>query len=240
MQLINSNAASTVISLNPQADAAKAQLLRSAALIDRVTDANEQATAVTLGRSLRAALAGAEASRVAVKAPVLNLGKQIDAIAKSYCAELEVEASRIGRLVAGFQDVEAKRVAEEKRIRDAEVAEAERYRLECEANARKQEQAMQDEAGLQRAIAAEQAAKEADEQARAAIVQPLPTVDKARGTMVKKKPIIKVVDIHAVYKHSHSLVRLELNLSALNEIIYEGVEIPGVKIEWETQVVFRA
>ncbi len=72
-----------------------------------------------------------EAARSEVKAPVLDLGKRIDALAKELTQTLEGESDRLGRLIGSWQ-AEQNRIAEETRKR----AEAEERRIWEEAKAK--------------------------------------------------------------------------------------------------------
>ena len=58
-----------------------------------------------------------EASRAEVKAPVLTLGKQIDALAAELTNELEAESVRLGKLLGAYQAEQ--RRAHEQRQREA-------------------------------------------------------------------------------------------------------------------------
>lgn len=240
MQLLNSNAASSVITLNPGAAQQQAMLLRSAALVTSCADANEADVLVRLGREIAAALSDAEASRVSVKAPVLNLGKQIDALAKSYAAPLEAEKKRLANLHAEFTEQEQRRVAEEQRQRDAEVRRLEEEQRLCELNRIAQEAAMRDDAGLDRAVNAEEAAKEAAQQADLAIRAPVPTLDRQRGTVVRRTFDVEIQCLTTLYAARPDLCKLELSKAALNAVAYEGLVLPGIVLHWRTDSSFRA
>lgn len=74
-----------------------------------------------------------EDTRAAVKAPILEAGKKIDAVARTLTVDIEAEAKRIGGLVATFQ-AEQKRKEEEARRKQWE--EQERIRLDAEKKER--------------------------------------------------------------------------------------------------------
>lgn len=240
MNLINSTAPSAVIALNPAARDQQATLLRSAALVTQCNDSNEAETLVRLGRDLKAAIDAAAASRVEVTAPVLALQRNINAIAKTYSAPLLLEKMRLGKLHAEFTEREAARVAEEKRQRDAEVRRLEEEARVTELNRIAQAAALTDEASLTRAINAEEAAKEAAADAHAAIVAPLPSSERQRGTVVKRVFDVEVHDIAKLYAARPDLCTLALSKSALNAVAYEGLILPGVTLNWRTESSFRA
>jgi DNA repair exonuclease SbcCD ATPase subunit len=95
-----------------------------------------------------------EATRKAVKAPVLKLGQDIDTLAATLTKELEAETTRIGGLVANFQAAERAREEEARRKAAEEQARIIREQQEREAKARAE------------AEAAEKAKREAEEKAQ--------------------------------------------------------------------------
>jgi hypothetical protein len=116
------------------------------------------------------------------------------------------------------------------------LAEAERLAKLDEAKAAARTITTEDD--LNRAIAAEEAAKAADEAARAVIVAPLPEVARVAGMRGKRTPIVTVLDLNQTYAAMPWLVRLELNKSELNSRIVEGMTVPGLKIEWQDVTSF--
>jgi hypothetical protein len=109
-----------------------------------------------------------ESNRVAVKEPVLNLGRKIDAMAKEFGAAAEAEEKRVGGLLTTFaaEQVRLQREAEAeaRRLQEAEVQkmrEAERAQLALEA-AEREARAMEAQA---KSEAEKDAARQAQEQA---------------------------------------------------------------------------
>jgi hypothetical protein len=116
-----------------------------------------------------------EASRVEVKAPVLDLGKRIDKMASDFAAPIQAELDRVKRLVSDHHTKEAARIAEENRKRE----EAERKEREAAEKIRREEAAkaeaiyQAEQKAIREAAAAEQAklaeeAKKAEQVAKAA------------------------------------------------------------------------
>lgn len=133
-------------------DAARAErdgLLAMAKTIVVVTDPEAAKSAATAMRSLTDFTRQIESARSVVKAPVLDLGKRIDGLARELTMDLQVETDRIGKVLGTWQaeqrrlEEEAQRKAreEEQRIwREAkakEEAERARIRKEEEAKAAK-------------------------------------------------------------------------------------------------------
>jgi hypothetical protein len=79
--------------------------------IASVADLDQAAAALTTVVSL---VRSVESSRKEVKAPVLEVGKRIDSVAKEYLAPLESEKSRLETLVGSYQEA-ARRKAEKER-----------------------------------------------------------------------------------------------------------------------------
>jgi len=229
---------------NNSALAARDVLLNGASEFESVDTVDDQTIAVQLCADIKAYVNGVEAARKLIKKPVLDRGKLIDRLADEATAKLEQEYTRVTKLIAGFQIKEQARVAEENRIRAEEIARRQAEEQEAlEAKARADAllaNPAANEADLNRAIAAEQAVKDAEATARAVIVAPLPAAVREAGMAVKPVVKFEVTDIHALYAHNPALVRMEPNKSAINDVIFDGATIPGLRIWSETTVSVRA
>ncbi len=144
------------ISFTPAALEMKSDALGLAALINRVSTADENASAVDAQKELKRILTLCETARKQAKEPVLDFGRTIDASAKQFSEDIQNELNRVGKLVGDFQALElakqraaenARRLEEEKLQRERQ-AEERRIREEAEAVARKasEEQARIDKA----------------------------------------------------------------------------------------------
>jgi len=163
----------------------KQDAIEACALIARVSNEEENALAVSAQRMACDLKREVEKARKAAKAPVLALGKRIDAACEQFLADLAREELRIATLVGDYQQeilerqrAEQRRIAEEQakierlrqeeeaRIRreQEEAARLAREKLEAELRAAKDAQAA--EAARKRAAEAEEAAKQAAELAR--------------------------------------------------------------------------
>jgi hypothetical protein len=98
-----------------------------------IKDAAGAERATTILKDIKAFTRAIEDGRSAAKAPVLELGKKVDTLARDLTVELEAEATRISRLVGTFQQ-EQERIAAEARQRAFE--EQERIRKEAEEKQR--------------------------------------------------------------------------------------------------------
>jgi hypothetical protein len=111
--------------VTPQAVALKEAALEVAALIGKVDDAASNANAAAAQGELTKIIRMAEVARKAAKAPVLELGKAIDATMEAFTADLKQDEWRISKLVGDFHQLE-----EAKRKAAAEAARLEQERIE--------------------------------------------------------------------------------------------------------------
>lgn len=127
--------------ISSDAIALKRQALELSRPITKVGDEREQALAVNALQALKAITRGMEATRKAVKAPVLELGKKIDSVASDFITEVDREEMRISGHINHYQreQLRLKLEAEEAAAREQRVAqqladEAERLRKKAESN----------------------------------------------------------------------------------------------------------
>lgn len=96
-------------------------LLTVSAKLTNVATPEQAQTAADALRSLRDFTKLIETSRVTVKAPVLELTKKIDGLAKELTSELDAEVTRIGRIIGEWQAAERRKVEEaERKAREEE------------------------------------------------------------------------------------------------------------------------
>lgn len=144
-------------------DEIKGDALMAATLIEFVNDPVSHDHAVSVQSDLAAARRFLEKSRKELKAPVIELGKAIDAVAKKEDAELEREVNRVQSMVNDFQTLE---LAKARAAENARRLEEERIEAARQAELRKIQEAEQ---AAQRALQArEQEALRAAQQARTA------------------------------------------------------------------------
>lgn len=139
----------------------KADALMAATLVEAVNDVVTHDHAVSVQADLSSARRFLEKSRKEVKAPVIALGKLIDATAAKEDSELEAEEKRIAALVSDFQAIEYRRALA---AANAKRLEEERIERERQAELRKIQEA--EEAAKRKIQEAERAAMLAVQQAR--------------------------------------------------------------------------
>ena len=106
------------IEIVAEAEQMKIEALMSSKGIQTVDDGFEATIAAEAQSALRHLIKGIEESRKDAKAPVLEIGRQIDGVAKDYIEDVKAEESRIAQLLGAFQIVERdKKIAAERQAR---------------------------------------------------------------------------------------------------------------------------
>lgn len=164
------------LSIAPDAISAKAELIQSASAIVTVTSAGESDSAREQVKLLAAMRNLVEKSRKAVKDPVLKVGKDIDAKASEFVAEIETEEKRLTGLIGSFAQEQEKIRREEARKAEAarleaqrleeEKARLERERIAAEEKARKEAEGKTGLEALQAEASAEEERQRREEEDR--------------------------------------------------------------------------
>lgn len=203
---------SAEVTLLPDAQETRNLLLNQARTVTTVDDEFTAECAADVLKNLSAAVRDMEAARKVVKAPVLDLGKRIDSVAKNWATGLQAEEKRIKRVLGDYQ-------AAERRKRE----EAERAAREAEAEAKRK---------AEEALAAgdvEAASKAADEVA-ASKAQVAASSHKIEGVSVRETWKFEVVDVEALFKAAPHLCKIEPNNGLIRETIKVDQSIPGLRI----------
>lgn len=212
------------------ANAARAErdeLLKHAAAVTTVIDRVDADHATNVLRALTAFSKRIEAARTEAKAPALDIGRRIDALAKELAHAVTTEAARVSRIVGAFE-AEERRKAE--LVRYEAEREASRLALEAEAKANQARRQAGNELDGDRAADAirEQAVEQivAVRQAAAVAVAP-----KQAGTAVREDVVFEVTDIRALYAAHPELVNLEPNGTAIRAILRNApnLQVPGLR-----------
>lgn len=161
----------------------KRSALKAASKIARVETPEQQLEAVEALRQVREVLKGMEATRKAVKAPVLDLGKKIDNLAHVFTADIEKQQGRIQGLINHFQKVQQRKANEEREKIASEQASATELRRQA---------LVAREAG--RYQEAESLEAKAFDSEMTAEVTTVAVVDKPKGLVVKNRINFQVLD----------------------------------------------
>lgn len=202
-------------------------LLNQATLVALVADRIDADDATLLLRRLKTFEVSIEQARTQAKAPVLEIGKKIDELAKELVDQLKVETGRISRVLGAFEleerrkadaaryaaEQEARRIAEEARLKSLEVRAAAPDALAADrASDRVTEKAVEQIVALKQVAAAS-------------------TVTRQAGTTVREDVCFEVIDLQALYSFNPTLVVLEPNGSAIRAILRANpnLQVPGLR-----------
>ena len=117
-----------LVSHSPDAIATRDQLIAEAEFITSIDSPSDGEMAVEALKNMKGLLKLAEASRVEVKKPVLEVGKRIDSLASEFCAPLVAAAARVNDMIAKWQLAQQKAAQEAERLRRAELDRIEKER----------------------------------------------------------------------------------------------------------------
>ena len=197
--------------------------------IASVTDLDNAARALTKIKSLTRSV---EDSRKDVKAPVLDVGRRIDAIAKDYLSPLEAEAKRLSAMVGTYQEAERRKA---ERIRQEEAAKQQAALAEMQE---KQAAAMAS-GDLEAADAAR--AEAADKLAASQLAVIDAEGHKADGLTTRTNWKFEVTDAKALYAARPELCLIEPNNAAIRAVIKstKGEAIAGLRIWQEAGAIVR-
>ena len=226
--LITLTGLAEAIACEPTQSAIEARdgILAAAKTVITIADADQLQVAGDVLREIDSFLKRIEASRETVKAPVLEVGRQIDDTAKTLTLELGDEKKRLRDIIGKFQ-------AEQERIRaQAERAareQEEKIRRETEtALAKAQENARSEKAFEKKAAVIEQNAIEDIVNVRAAAAAV--SVPKLAGFQTREEIDVKIIDITELWMHSPECVELSPRLAIIKAKAKAGVELAGVEI----------
>lgn len=217
------------LTISPDAESAKAELIKHSTLIVEVKDSTSAAAASSQLKKLADMRILVEKSRTKIKGPVLEVGKEIDSKAKAFVGPIEAEEKRLQTLIgAHAQQVERERQEairkqqEEERKRQAAEAEErraaeelERKRLAAQAAEWEDDEVAEKAAEATKAAEAELETKR-QETAKAASAS-LSTglvANTAPVAGVSMVPDFEVLDVQAFYAAHPDLVMLEVKRAA--------------------------
>lgn len=225
--LITPALGSAVVTAADTARVTRDELLHAAALVTTVGDRIDADDATAVLKKLKDFSREIEAQRMTAKAPALDIGRKIDALAKDIVAAVDAEAGRISRVLGAFEAEERRKAEEARRAADAEAA-------RIAAEALRKSAAVRREAGD--TLSGERAADSVVEQAQQQIIAvkqaaanaaPLRTT----GTQVREDICFEVTDIRELYADSPHLVKLEPNGTAIRAILRDNpnLQLPGLR-----------
>lgn len=178
-----------------------------------------------------------EGSRTVVKAPVLKLGKKIDAFASELTDKLDAEKKRISRLLGDYNAEQERQAAIA-----ARRAQEEEQRIKDEANAKiaAAQTSSKTEAAFDRKATAIE--NKAIEQIVAVKAQATAiTTPKQEGIATRTTTKFEVTDIAALYAARLELVKMEANTAAINALLRAApnLTLPGLRTWKEAAAIVR-
>jgi citrate lyase gamma subunit len=226
------------VMISPEAHEAKRVALQIASSVQEIVDAQSQSAATQALATVKALAAQVEASRKAIKEPVIKAGRDIDAAASQFVADLESEARRLSLMVGAFADAERRKaaaLAEEARRKEREVLEAtkaeERARMAREVTGRTGTLSADLQAIQAKAITQVAAVRQ---NAAAATVAPPP------ATQVRTSWKFEVLDVNALYRAHPDLCTIVPNNAAIRAILPHRKTIAGVRVWSESAAIVSA
>lgn len=201
-----------VIFWSGEAEQLRESALQQSALIGKVNDAasNEQATRAL--ESLHALTMQVEKSRVALKEPILRLGRQIDDTAKDFCKELTDEKVRIATLLGDYAEIIRMKLAAEEQARNERLTTLERACAE----------------DIAKSTSVEEADAIREKYSEAARDLPTAFIPKPEGQVVKNDWDVIVVDLWTLARTHPTCVKIEPRLSEIKALLNAGSKVNGV------------
>jgi hypothetical protein len=214
MQIILRNDASLTASVHEEALALKNEALAVGALIGKVTKSAEQADAVAAQTKIRELIVLVEKSRKDIKAPVIELGKKIDAAATQFTSELVQEATRLGSMVSDYAALELQRQRAAEAARQAEASKLERERMAALAQVKSHDEAD--------AVQAHFNAKAQE------VATPPAEATRAAGQVVKEDIEITVINPYDLARYHPNCVDITPRLVEIKMLISNGITVKGI------------
>lgn len=221
------------VDIQPAAFARRDAILVAARRVEAVGDAMEAEEAADALRALSGLCKEVEAIRKEIKAPVLELGKKIDAIASDFIGSVSTEKARLETALGTYQAAElrkadaARRAAQEEADRLAREAAKAQREAERATNGGEQDRTQQ--------VAAEAETKAIEARVAAAEIAPV----KPAGVAVRQPWKFEVTDINALFKARPDLCIIEPNNAAIRAQIPHNQNIPGLRIWQEAKASIR-
>lgn len=210
------------------------KLVKHSQQITKVNSVISQEEVAIHARELRTLIKDAKAVCAPIIKRLMDAAAEVRKLRDSYCAPPEAEQERCERMLVDFQKREEERVAAETAARMAEIERLKALQRAGEPNP------TQTTPDSPEALQAEMEAHDAQQAMEALILAPAPEAVKPKGVSIQRRMRVEVLDVHALYAARPDLVRLEANLSAIQDSCVPEIQIPGIRTWWETTAETRA
>jgi len=215
--LIQRNDTALTVTYTTEAIALKESALALSGVVGKVTNAEENASAVAAQAELHKIRTLAEKARKAAKEPVLEYGRKIDGAAREFDAELLEEMTRVSKLIGDFQTLEQAKARASEQLRQQELDKIERDKAGAIAKATSHEQVE----------AIQERANQEAQQFTAAPSVPI----RADGQVVKTDWSIIVENQYDLAKYHPNCVTITPKLTEIKAMLNEGMTLRGIKAE---------
>lgn len=233
------NISGAEVSIEPAALEVREKLAAQAAQIKAVAIRSEAELAAAVLKDISQNLKEMEAARKAVKAPVLALGKKIDALAAEFSKPLESEKTRLSLLIGAFQAEEERKAREEaERIRREEVerikaAEEEKRKAEEAARSLSFDEAFDAQEKIEKS-------KSVIHEANELIVNAPKSAPKIEGARIVKYVKFEVTDAAALIKtHPELFSPDSVKIGAFVKLIKPEEAPAGLRVWIEAKAAAR-
>jgi len=244
MEIIKAQIPAVVVGHDEEAIKERDELLVKAATFVTVRSASEADRVSRHCQSLKRLVADTEKDRKALKAPVNKIGKAIDESAKKFVERIQEALNRLGGLVTAWDTAERERIEAEKAKAELEKRKLIEEAKKAEELARKAaESATEENAGLSEAESALLAQEEADRkkaEVESALRAPEPEKAKVSGTIRRKVVRWVIEDKAKVFEAHPDWFEIVPKKATINERVFAGMEVPGMKIWEEVATSFRS
>lgn len=202
------------MSILPDAYQLRDQALEASALIGKVTDETTKLVAVEAQSLLKEIVDACERSRKAVKAPVLDLGRHIDAISTDYSSEAKSELMRLSKEVGDYEALQLANLRAAQQAQSNELSAIEKQRWEDIAKAKSHDEI--------------DAIQERFAQQQAELRSQLPVIQRLDNQRVTTDWEITVTNADALYLAAPHCVKLEPKLLEIKLLLDKLGSLPGV------------
>ncbi len=227
-----------VYSVQESANLVRHELVKRGQSISSVSSAQDNEGAGVVVRDMRKHLKEVESARKELTEPLLNAQRLLKSLADDHCQPIKDELCRLEGMATAFLAGEQRRIAAEERMRQEAFQKAQQERFEAQDKAAKLAAGVKTEAGLERAIKAEEKAQEAAQAVQNIIALPEQRLQKSKGQSLKQVLCYEVLDLKAVYAARPELCKLEISPAAVKSTCNPNLPVPGLKLWFEDRSTF--
>ena len=214
----------------PSAEKRKSELIATASAVTTVSTVAESSLASEAIKALAKIRNEIERGRELVKAPILQLGRDIDSKSRDFAADLKKHEDRLSGLVKGF----ALKVEEDRRSEQVRLQEIERQRIAAEQKAERErlEEQRRNEEARRKAEAtrleSERLASQSDEDDIEAQLEASRKIDEANARDKEAKELVEKSRLAEIERENERIRLAEeaRRTSNMTQVATKGVTFP--------------